>query len=78
MPACSGSGELSCWLVDGQHLTASSDIGERDKKEGASSLVFRFIFYKVTNPIMRAPPSWLHLNLIISRDSTSKYHHTEG
>lgn len=61
------SGDLSFWLVDGQLLTASSHVGEREEGRGKLS-GFLVSLFKGTDPIMRAPPSWLHLNLFISRD----------
>lgn len=49
--------EPSSWLADSCLLVVSSHIGQR--KSSVSLLL-----NQVTNPLMRAPQSWPHLNLI--------------
>ena len=47
--------------------------------DGQSNVCFLICFsYKCANTIMRAPPSWPHLNWITSQSPISKYHHTGG
>ena len=71
---------LSSCLADGGLLIVSSylivpsrtGVGERGcQLPDVSS-------YKCTNPIMRTPPSWLHLILSTFQRSISKYHHVAG
>ena len=51
---------LSSWLLNGCFLPVSSHGREQKHKFAAVSA------YKDTNPIIRIPPSWLHLNPNIS------------
>ena len=57
-----------CLILHSFCLAMSSHVGEREHSGLSSSS------YKDTNPIMRVPPSWPHLNLITSQ-RPHLYHH---